>query len=823
MRDAAVAKSIAFKTDMQDQTGGILWSPTVRGFMHSDFYLVMRTFPDRSPNVRPGRAFSHVLILKKSDIDFIEDIGVLINLLPNTINKDVKLEPLHLDLNVNAALEPDNIDFLGRFNKVVHGYFNDDKFNNTIVWVGEDGFELCLIKLWKILHKGDRSRLNFGINFNVDSIPIDHVNLINVPESIENKFFNKGFCVVRKNEEFVLAGLSEQVLAGEAIAKQRIENFKKAVGLKHISKEDLSRISIIIKTFENINTVKDIKKVNTLSHVVAEYSPNSANSLQIKSVILERICLLLLDASVQELPVIRNFKIDSFEGSREKILMSLDVWLSNNLFSISQSQKNNYSILFQYLESKYSKNWWAIWIKGKVIEFLNKNDGKVALVLLNWINFEPSLLNELKDFIPKEREVESNLLENISSNLSASSLNVLRLFALEFSFYKLYAKILSFQMSNEEVVEELLKLDVGQESNQALDVVVAGMKPLQLVLLALKIGDKRLILLAGSICISHPSFLATIDFSNQYWQEIWLVSLQKGLSIKESFRQPKKKVYELFDAVVSGVFVIEELLVFIGNSDFGNLLDYSNRSKLLNVLPSGIVEKYLSRTSSALLNTLSVNSSFSVPNDIKLAKYIEYHALDVFLYHNSQKIKVVLPIFWTFQNIREKVISDYIFFYSGHLSIIDAKQIGRLVYERGYSTAAEIISNKSNKRSNWRFALQECQSLISFINRSLHAFSGTLKNIEVSKNDWWDSAEDIVVELYSSIQSVITLWRKSGGNEADLFTTGTTSDAWSFLFKKLKTGPYKNVSMGDLLEAIRKDYGTNQKFRLVYELRKKFI
>lgn len=65
LSDVNIAKDIAFKTDLQEQTSGINWSPAIRGFSEGDYFLIMKTFEDTSPEVRRGRKFSHVLMVLK--------------------------------------------------------------------------------------------------------------------------------------------------------------------------------------------------------------------------------------------------------------------------------------------------------------------------------------------------------------------------------------------------------------------------------------------------------------------------------------------------------------------------------------------------------------------------------------------------------------------------------------------------------------------------------------------------------------------------------------------------------------------------------------
>ena len=58
--DNSLAKKIAFQTDLQDSPpSGLKWIPVIRGFLFGDFFLLIKTYTDNSPDVRNGRVFSH--------------------------------------------------------------------------------------------------------------------------------------------------------------------------------------------------------------------------------------------------------------------------------------------------------------------------------------------------------------------------------------------------------------------------------------------------------------------------------------------------------------------------------------------------------------------------------------------------------------------------------------------------------------------------------------------------------------------------------------------------------------------------------------------
>jgi len=66
--DVNIAKNIAFRTDLQDQTSGVNWEPAIRGFSEGDYFLIMKTFEDTALDVRRGRKYSHVLMIPKEKI-----------------------------------------------------------------------------------------------------------------------------------------------------------------------------------------------------------------------------------------------------------------------------------------------------------------------------------------------------------------------------------------------------------------------------------------------------------------------------------------------------------------------------------------------------------------------------------------------------------------------------------------------------------------------------------------------------------------------------------------------------------------------------------
>lgn len=224
-----------------------------------------------------------------------------------------------------------------------------------------------------------------------------------------------------------------------------------------------------------------------------------------------------------------------------------------------------------------------------------------------------------------------------------------------------------------------------------------------------------------------------------------------------------------------------------------------------------------------MLEQLSNSSTTEIPEDPILTDHISGKGITDFLYFNRNNIKSIIPVFERFLNLTDYNLQDYLRNFSGQLNPIDATQLGRLIATRGFANSAYVINSKATKSNSWRFALAESSFLLDFWTKLALSISGILAETDISSTEWWESTESLIIELYPNGTSLTTVWKKAGGKESDLLTKGTASEIWSDVFHKFKIGAYKGISMNDLLKEIKKQYGDNQKFQMIYDLRKSIL
>ena len=822
MPDSDIAKQIAFKTDLQDSPpSGIPWQPVIRGFPFDDYYLLVKTYPDTSPEVRKGRVFSHCHVIAKEDLHDIVDLKQLLAHFKDSIDKSISLEII--TYNEKTESIPTIRESLQlRFNKAIRGFTNLESHNSTIIWIGQEDYEYAVCRFWQLLTPEQRVTFNFGINFNKSEISPGKINFITTLENIENKFVNSGFCVIRKDDSIVLTEFSEKFLGGDIEASERLTAFKRAIETTDLPVSEISIIAKGITTFENISTVQDLKLLVTLSHIVAKYSPDEKKGIIFKNQLLDKICSIAGKANVKEIMLLKIFKIESFKDSEIKLSHAMIIWIDNILFSVTENKKRDLtSIIKQYYETT-STNWWVNLIGEKAKNFLAKIDSSRAEVIWQWITNNIGLLKKLQSDIDISRTAENHLISHFPAKIEKSMFCVLKSFAAEINWLKLHAAILKNEHPFELAISEQLKVDTDLHFYEAVKIITNGVKPQSILDFAVTNGDDRLIKIAGHLCHDDSTLLTKINVRNSHWQGIWFEAISNGNSIADGIKKPQKEIFKLFDNLVEGNSCNENLLEEISESEFANLLDYPKMELICLKLPISLKNKFLEKTASTLLKSVSEDSTFEVPSDKILSDYIiNSEAISTFLYYNRGNIKNALPIFSTFKQLHERILKDYVSFYTGPLNVIDATQLGKLVSDRRYKNVSYVINYKTFPDNNFKYALTECYSLLDFITQGLILLSGRSSNVNITTDQWWEAFKELSIKLYSGGPSDNKIWLQASGEEYDLLTSGTGKELWIHALEKLRNGGCTGITIEKLLKKMIKEHLKNDELKTLKDLKSK--
>lgn len=816
--ESSIAKKIAFQTDLQDSPpSGLQWLPVIRGFLFGDNFLLIKTYPDNSPDVRNGRVFSHCLIIDKADLQYISDLSPLLLVFKLELDKAIQLEPIILTADQQETVVLKDALQL-RFNKVIQSFI---KFTNSfepIVWVGQKDFEIAVCKLWQMLSPLQRESFHFGINFNANEVAKDKMSFVVISDNSESKFENKGFRIIRKEDSVELKEFSEKYLANEPNAISRIENFISAIEATKPSLKEISTIAKGVPTFENLEKEKDLKLLNTLSNIVAKFSPDESKGASFKTKLVERISLLAEKADESEIFLLRNFQTKSFKGSEKKISLSIDKWSSNFLLNEKQNQKTDYVPFIIQIAEAPQNNWLIKLLSKNISTFLSNVNVTVAKTIWQWITNDVKILKNISDEIENTKAAEKILYDTLPK-ADDKFLSEVKTFSVKRKWFRLNATILKSQFGFEEAVKEQLKVDSDKNNFEGIEIIAEGVKPNEIVSFTIVNGEKRLIHLSGKLCKTTPKLLADIQIENTNWQEVWLAAINNGNKVFDGIKEPLKAAHLLFDLLINGKSVSEGLLVKMSETDFANVLNYPNRNRLWGRLPSNVKRKFLEKTTSAFLRALSDNSTYPVPSDTELSNYIISDGISVFLYHNRSSIKNVLPIFNTYSQLQEHILRDYISNYTGRIDVVDATQLGQLTNKRRYSRVAYSIYQKAYSSKQFKIALAECYDLLDFWTKGIALVSGLIFKIEVSADEWWTAFTQLAFTLYDEGPTQNKIWTQADGKGYDLETKGSGKEVWIAALQKLRKEKCSgDITVKKLLKAMLNENKKNEELKTLKNL-----
>lgn len=818
LEDNSIGKKIAFQTDLQDSPpSGVTWLPVIRGFLFNNYFLLIKTYPDNSPDVRNGRVFSHCLIIDKVDLANISDISPLLSTFKDEIDKTIQLQPIILTSNQQEKVVlKDTLQL--RFNKVIQSFINFTNNLVPLIWVGQKHFEIAVCKVWQLLSATQREDFNFGINFNPNEVVKNKLSFVVIPDNSINKFENNGFSIIRKEDSVELKEFAEQFLAGEPNAISRIEAFISEIGASKPSVKEISTIAKGIPTYENLDKETDLKLLNTLSNIIAKYSPNENKGIFIKSRLVQRISSLAETADETEIYPLRNFQIKSFKNSEGVISKAIEKWIDNYLLSELENTKKDFAPTILQVYDSSSPLWWAKLFKVKISDFVNSINKSKAKIIWKWIISEIKLLKVISSEIDSSKSAEILFIDTFSPPLEKGILKEVKIFSVKKDWLKLHATIVKTEYKFAEAIAEQLKVDMDENYLEALEIITKGVEPQEIINITILNGNKKCISISGVLCKANPLLLEKIEIDNTIWQDILLASVKNGNKITDGIKNPQKIFYSFYDNIINGKSYNIELLEKISDTDFANILNYPNREFFWGMLPDYLIAKFLDKTSSTLLEGLSKNSTVQVPIDNELSSYILSNGISTFLYYNRNNIKAALPIFNTFSHLPEYIIRDYVSNYSAKLDVVDSTQIGKLVTKRNFREVAYKIYEKAVHNKSFRVALVECSPLLDFLTRGFAWGLGLISNIEISEDEWWAAFTELSYKLYSSGPTENKIWNQADGKEYDLLTKGTGKEVWISALEKLRQKGCTGITVKKLLKVMHGEHPKNDELKTLKDL-----
>lgn len=701
LTDTIVARKIAFKADLQDTPPtGINWEPVLRGFKSDDNFVFIKTFPDLSEDVRKGRVFSHCLIISLKDLQYLDDINLILALFKTEIDKNLETKPIIVEtVNNNKYQIPEELN--GRFNKVIKAFLKFNEQEGTIVWVGQNHYEDALKRYWQLLSQSEREKFNFGINFNSNQIPSGTINFITIPSSLENKFANSAICLVSQNDSVELTDFSEQFLAGEVTANKKLDSFLKEIGSRIISRNEIDMVAKGLKTYDKLHQIDDLKLLVTLANIIIELSPDPLKGRNIKKQVTERICAVVEKINQKDLILMKTFKVDYFEGSKYQISNAINLWMKTNAFDIESNRSNDYSELIKlvYQTTVKDSTWWHSNIKKQIRDFICNLNNTSVVVFYSWLLKDIDVLALLEKDINKSADSEKLLTDNLPKKIETNDtwLNDIKKFAAKYNFFRLYASIIRVQFTFKKSITELLLIDKEEDHFEGIQILTEKIPESEIITSALELSDKRLITISGKLCYENPILLNHIDLTIPVWINIWAQAIEQGNKLEDGIINIENKIGDIFNLILNGGTVNEILLSKISESPYSSILKHPQRNLLWRKFNNKHKHPILNATFSDLIDN-STNASWSNQTlDIK-DEILRHENLPFILKKSSTR-----NVLWLFNNTQgfgEGRLIEFLNARFESFSSSDCSTLGIIINKGRYESAFNLINGTLIKKNS---------------------------------------------------------------------------------------------------------------------------
>lgn len=799
-----LAKRICNVTDLLDRpSNGYLSQPVFRGFAFNDRYIFIKSFLDNDPLVRKGRVLSHTLIVDQNDLHTLHNLDDLFPHFLSDPDKDPKLDPIKLE-GENQVF-PQITNQPSREAAAINKLLYHSDYNNTLVWIGEEGYLSFITQIWSQLPGNLRAKLKMGVGFNPQKADRQNLNILYVMEEYENKWKASDYCIVSKEAIGTLESMSSFLLAGYQEKSKSLSALIEVFYIEPSEIEDFRYLEKVVATYNNLSSTTDFNRLIVLCDLISKYSPDPKVATIEKNKLLTQIILRIESASAKQILTLKN--PDEWEGflnAQELIGDKITDWVLKSLFNFKDDDSIS-SVITTAFDPKNKVHWWKKAFLGGLKAALGKWESAYAAVVWNWFTENHDLVKTLGRLIPATTQIEIDIVNHWPKPESELT-QYIQVFAKDRKWLTLYG-LSTLQLFNpEESIKRQLKIDTDPKHLAALIKMGELIHDKEFIQLTVKIEESRLVEIAGAKVAKNSSLLDQLEVKNNTWRQVWLKAIEQGTKPWNGIKKPTAVLFALFEEILNGEAVEPGLLLKLSNSDFNDLSGFSQRAKVWQHLKGNARIGFLNASTLGCVKLLDEKSMRI--NDLE--KEIRDQLADptiIKLVIDDQMIsaRTKIQLFEELPGLRENEL--LILLNTGHFSSEESKRLGKLIQRQHWGKAAHSIADKIAMREDLKPALIECQSLLGVFRKWNLSFLGYLSQ-NISKEEWWSAFTEQCYTIYSSGPTQMALWERSGGQNYDLLTNSAARETWVNAISKVRNGR-ANVDAQKLLQEMLKDYPSN--------------
>jgi GTPase-associated protein 1, N-terminal domain type 1/Effector-associated domain 1 len=775
------------------------WEPYVSGYPFHGRYVLARTFAGRV-TTRAGWAFTHVLVLEADDAAECTNLRALLNLLA-TVPELGDVLPLDIPETTLPAFGPPN----GRVGAAVQQLLERGPDSRPVVWLGQNGFEDLLARVWAGLWPDARALFSFRTAFKVDDADRRDTVLFSTPVTQAGRW--TGFPLVREDASHAELSPAEALLAGSpSLLKHRIGEFT----LPGDDLRALRQVEAIDADLRNLGRL-DPSGIRMLLRRLGSAAASPSAAQDAKKSVLNQLADALPRVDVGYVHTLRNVEPGPFGAAFRAVEDAVAEWTRTNV----PGMQTEVASLLIHAEDE-ALDWWRRAVRAGVRRRLQDASPATARLVWDLWRAEPRVISETV-CMPEVQAIPDALAQETPSKLTSRVADAVLNAAQELGWVAVYAAVSASAYPLSRVFDLLLgtfdnALDAG------LEILSRRAKARDIIRAVAARGDQALDTWTAGLIAAAPALRGELDPGTERGRALWLASVDARAAVWAGVDDTGSWLDAVLDALTHGDPAAEGLVRHIARTPAADLGGTRWENRIWHSLPPDAADGFIRATAAGWIPRFRRDpENVQLPGAPLRARILEDPLL---LRAGSSSATADLAAGLTAIErfgLGERSLLAWMRENSsllGRLRSADGERLGGMVASQQWRNAAQEIYRRRSAGSALYVALHRCRDLLSLLDRLWIAV------------EWSGAPGPSTEEWYATLHAFLEthlhrgpehdyVWERAGGTLSRIRGSNAREQWWSAL-EELKHGRGKgDLSLARLLDVLAHDYPNNPELDLL--------
>lgn len=790
-----IASQLTSRLDLPDTSPfGVAWSPYLTGFPFAKYYVLARTMADEHAP-RAGMVFSHALIAPVDEMVRFEELNRLISLLHSEPLEDKRLVQIDIEPGGGVPQEADE-EQLAIANLLISSSLK------PIVRLGHIGFDQTVSRLWRRLWPSIRRQFAFRLSFGPGDLVESPVpTLVCTPSNLASRW--GGYPIVTQD----MGKSALMPAAALLVGKPGGEKLQLVGQYLQINISTFGHLALLDRFVELDKTAQpNFATYLEKFRLMEALAKGEANASVGRETLLSDLMSSLGNAGAEQVRALRNLTLTSVQQP-DRLWHRVNAWMAAYPFPPDEDSDCIEMICDASEVGKATNEWQSAIARGLSSAKKRERGGLPSAFWRYAMTLTPNRLERVLKGLALELGDEEVLIAKPSESIKKEVADILLLASAEKGLYKLHAIVASLALNPTAAAHAQLKIEPPGTNTNTLRMALKRASPKEIVAIALSTQDRRLLELSAESAAAEPSALSDISITEKTSQELWQLALEKNLDSWRGPENPQFKLSYILDQMLDGSRVETRLITLLSETPLADLREYRRRPELWTVLKDSTKQRFINATADSLLENMNNEAAQEMEPEIQRQIFQSRAFIPILTGLMSRGSGTGLLLLSKLSFLDEAGFKSLIpAITSSRLAVLDATALGRLISIRRWSTVAEDLARLARQgREDLKPSLRECRGLLGFWTSIRLGLGGE------SAEEKWQALADVCANLYPTGPDDKEIWKRAGGDNADLIYHADARTRWFAAVSKIRRG-YRLRSWA-LLSKMREDFAWNEDLR----------